>query len=48
MINESGRPLVLVLLEGGIVAKVYCSHRCEALARPIPPWTCRLPEGRRR
>jgi hypothetical protein len=28
------------------LVKVYCSHRCEALARPIPPWSDRLPRRR--
>jgi succinyl-CoA synthetase alpha subunit len=30
--------------------KVYCSHACEARARPIPAWVCktRKPKKRRR
>jgi hypothetical protein len=28
------------------LVKVYCSHRCEALARPTPPWGNRMPKRR--
>ena len=43
----SGRTAVVVFLGRADsrweLVKVYCSHRCEALARPTPPWGSRMP-----
>lgn len=45
LLADTGRPLIVVPLSFGVV-KLYCSHRCEALSRPTPPWGNRIPERR--